>query len=58
MKTLSEKVKHKGVGHFNLGEIGSIFNLGYKCLYLTPDETFQIEENISGFPELSYLSEK
>tara|TARA_Y100001958_G_scaffold140590_1_gene115352 strand:+ start:5831 stop:7516 length:1686 start_codon:yes stop_codon:yes gene_type:complete len=57
MKTLSEKVKHKGVGHFNLGEIGSIFNLGTKCIYLTPDETFQIEENLSGFPELSYLSE-
>ena len=57
MKTLSEKVKHKGVGNFNLGEIGSIFNLGISCTYITPETSFKIEENFYGFPELSYLTE-
>jgi len=57
MKTLSEKVKHKGVGNFNLGEIGSIFNLGVSCTYITPNDSFKIEENFHGFPELSYFEE-
>ena len=57
MATLTDKVKHKGVGNFNLGEIGSIFNLGTGCTYITPTISFQIQENMDGLPELIYLSD-
>lgn len=57
MATLADKVKHKGVGNFNLGEIGSIFNLGTGCIYITPTSSFEIKENMNGLPELVYLSD-
>ena len=49
MKTFSEKLKHAGVGNYNLGEIGSIFNLGTACTYITPSSSFKIEENLYSY---------
>ena len=57
IQKLVQLIAHQIVGNYNLGEIGSIFNLGTACTYITPSSSFKIKENFEGFPELVYVSE-